>query len=45
LRGDGVAVIFATGYGDGIDLPERFADVSVVKKPYRADDIAGAIES
>jgi len=37
-----VPVIFATGYGDGIDLPERFAKAPVIKKPYNADDLAAS---
>lgn len=43
LAAAGVQVVFATGYGDGIDLPERFDGVCVVKKPYNAEDLAAAL--
>ena len=39
-----IPFVFATGYGDGIDLPERFAKTGVVKKPYNADDLAAAFQ-
>ncbi len=39
----GTPFIFATGYGDSIDLPERFAGAAVVKKPYSAADLAETI--
>ncbi len=42
LREAGTPFVFATGYGDGIDLPERFAGAVVVKKPYNADDLAAS---
>ncbi len=34
LRGRGVPFVFATGYGESIAVPERYADVPVVAKPY-----------
>jgi CheY-like chemotaxis protein len=38
-----IPFVFATGYGDQIDLPERFAEVAVIRKPYTADDLAEAV--
>jgi light-regulated signal transduction histidine kinase (bacteriophytochrome) len=43
LAAAGKPFVFASGYGDGIDLPERFADTPVVKKPYGAADLAAAV--
>lgn len=37
LAAKGVPFVFASGYGDGADLPEAHADVPVVTKPYSAD--------
>ena len=39
----GVPFLFATGYGDGLDLPERFAEVTLLKKPYSGAALAQAI--
>src|SRR3546814_6387869 len=39
----GVSFLFATGYGDGLDLPERFGDVTLLKKPYSGATLAQAI--
>jgi light-regulated signal transduction histidine kinase (bacteriophytochrome) len=39
----GIAFIFATGYGDGLELPARFAHVPLVKKPYSGATLAQAI--
>lgn len=39
----GVPFLFATGYGDGLDLPERFGDVVLLKKPYSGVTLAQAI--
>ena len=39
----GVGFLFATGYGDGLDLPERFGDVTLLKKPYSGATLAQAI--
>jgi light-regulated signal transduction histidine kinase (bacteriophytochrome) len=38
-----VPFIFATGYGDGLDLPERYGDVPLVKKPFNKDTLGAAI--
>ena len=38
-----VPFIFATGYGDSLDLPERFRWTGVVKKPFNKDSLATAI--
>jgi CheY-like chemotaxis protein len=44
LRARGVMVVFATGYGD---LPPGVADAAevVLRKPYRAEDLATAMEA
>ena len=39
----GVPFLFATGYGDGLDLPDRFSDVILLKKPYSGATLAQAI--
>lgn len=39
----GVPFIFATGYGDGLDLPERFRQTTLIKKPYTGATLAQAI--
>jgi CheY-like chemotaxis protein len=43
LRRQGVPFIFATGYGDSSIIPEDFADVRVVRKPYSDKDLMPAI--
>jgi light-regulated signal transduction histidine kinase (bacteriophytochrome) len=40
----GVPFIFATGYGDGLELPPRFQHVTLVKKPYSGATLAQALE-
>ena len=40
LKRLGVPFIFATGYGEGTSIPEGFADVPIVRKPY---DIAAVV--
>ncbi|WP_420145798.1 HWE histidine kinase domain-containing protein [Sphingobium sp.] len=39
----GIPFLFATGYGDGLELPSRFADVTLVKKPYNGATLAQAL--
>ena len=39
----GIPFLFATGYGDGLDLPDRFSDVILLKKPYSGATLAQAI--
>ena len=39
----GVPFIFATGYGDGLELPARFEHVALVKKPYSGATLAQAL--
>jgi light-regulated signal transduction histidine kinase (bacteriophytochrome) len=43
LQEKGVPFIFATGYGDGLDLPERFNNIPLVKKPFNKDTLGAAI--
>jgi CheY-like chemotaxis protein len=47
LRRRGIPFAFATGYGQGVQLPPELAaaSVPVVAKPYRADDIAKLVGS
>ena len=40
----GIPFLFATGYGDGLELPPRFQDVTLVKKPYSGATLAQALE-
>ncbi|WP_298402004.1 HWE histidine kinase domain-containing protein [Sphingobium sp.] len=39
----GIPFLFATGYGDGLELPERFEAVTLVKKPYSGATLAQAL--
>ena len=39
----GIPFLFATGYGDGLELPERFEGVTLVKKPYSGATLAQAL--
>lgn len=39
----GIPFLFATGYGDGLELPDRFAGVTLVKKPYSGATLAQAM--
>lgn len=39
----GIPFIFATGYGDGLELPSQFADVTLLKKPYSSATLAQAL--
>ncbi|MET0137956.1 MAG: HWE histidine kinase domain-containing protein [Sphingobium sp.] len=43
LADRGVPFLFATGYGDGLTLPDRHADIVLVKKPYSGATLAQAI--
>jgi light-regulated signal transduction histidine kinase (bacteriophytochrome) len=39
----GIPFIFATGYGDGLELPARFEAVTLLKKPYSGATLAQAL--
>ncbi|KFG90175.1 Chemotaxis protein CheY [Sphingobium herbicidovorans NBRC 16415] len=39
----GIGFLFATGYGDGLDLPERFSGITLIKKPYSGTTLGQAI--
>ena len=43
LRRKRVPFLFATGYGDGSIIPEEFADIRIVRKPYSGKDLMPAI--
>jgi len=43
LAEKGISFLFATGYGDGLELPDRFDDVTLLKKPYSGATLAQAI--
>jgi light-regulated signal transduction histidine kinase (bacteriophytochrome)/CheY-like chemotaxis protein len=40
----GIPFIFATGYGDSRMIPDKFRDVPVVRKPYSARSLVGAVD-
>lgn len=40
----GIPFLFATGYGDSLELPSRFRDTVLVKKPYSGATLAQALE-
>ena len=44
LRARGVPIIFCTGYGDS-GLREIDRGATVLRKPYRADDLTGALNA
>lgn len=39
LEAEGIPFMFATGYGDGGAIPERFSHVTIVRKPYEGRTI------
>ncbi|MCP1468943.1 light-regulated signal transduction histidine kinase (bacteriophytochrome) [Sphingobium sp. OAS761] len=39
----GIPFLFATGYGDGLELPPRFEHITLVKKPYSGATLAQAL--
>ncbi|WIW88493.1 HWE histidine kinase domain-containing protein [Sphingobium sp. V4] len=39
----GIPFLFATGYGDGLELPVRFQSMTLVKKPYSGATLAQAL--
>ncbi|HEY0854588.1 MAG TPA: HWE histidine kinase domain-containing protein, partial [Devosia sp.] len=41
----GIPFIFATGYGEGTSIPEGFADVPIVRKPYDIAAVVAALAS
>ena len=43
LAENGISFLFATGYGDGLDLPDRFGQLTLLKKPYSGATLAQAI--
>ncbi|SEI65026.1 Bacteriophytochrome (light-regulated signal transduction histidine kinase) [Sphingobium sp. AP50] len=43
LAEKGIPFLFATGYGDGLELPTRFEDVVLLKKPYSGATLAQAL--
>lgn len=45
LRELGIPFVFATGYGESAAVPERFADVPVLKKPYGSDQVVQVLAS
>ncbi len=38
-----IPFVFATGYGEMINVPDRFKDVSIVPKPYAEDTLRAAL--
>jgi light-regulated signal transduction histidine kinase (bacteriophytochrome)/CheY-like chemotaxis protein len=45
LQRMGTPFLFATGYGDTSAIPAEFADISIVRKPYSARELAAAIQA
>ncbi|BAI72592.1 hypothetical protein AZL_019540 [Azospirillum sp. B510] len=45
LRELGIPFVFATGYDESAAMPERFADVPVLRKPYGSDQVARVLAS
>ncbi len=43
LRKRGTPFLFATGYGEGAELPEVFTGVQIVRKPYSRSAIVAAL--
>jgi light-regulated signal transduction histidine kinase (bacteriophytochrome) len=43
LQRKNIPFVFATGYGDGLDLPKDLADVALLKKPFNKDTLGAAI--
>lgn len=43
LRARGIPFVFATGYGEGAELPDNLADVPIVRKPYSRETVARAL--
>lgn len=43
LRRAGTPFLFATGYGERMELPERFADIPIVAKPYSDESLSRAL--
>ncbi len=43
LSDAGTPFVFATGYGDQLDLPERLMHIPIVRKPYSTDTLGRAI--
>jgi len=39
----GVPFLFATGYGEQLDLPDRFAAVPIAQKPYNVRDLSALV--
>jgi hypothetical protein len=44
LRGRGVPIIFATGYGAS-ELPSRFQKDTALSKPFSYEELAGALRA
>ncbi|MBU0556404.1 MAG: response regulator [Alphaproteobacteria bacterium] len=40
----GIRFVFATGFGDAVDLAERQGAVAILKKPYRFEDLRRIID-
>jgi len=40
----GVAFLFATGYGDGVSIPQHLQQVAVIRKPYDANAILASLQ-
>jgi hypothetical protein len=45
LTARGIPFVFATGYGDGVTIPERFSGVPILRKPLTSDMILSAFSA
>ncbi|WP_409260307.1 HWE histidine kinase domain-containing protein [Pseudomonas putida] len=41
----GVPFLFATGYGDGVSIPQHLQQVAVIRKPYDANAILASLQA
>jgi len=39
LTEEGVPIVFVTGFGDDLELPEQLRDTPILKKPYNYSDL------
>lgn len=43
LKERGIPFVFATGYADSSQIPGKFADVPVVRKPYNGAELVNEL--
>lgn len=45
LLANGIPFVFATGYGDNSMIPDKFAEIPIVSKPYDANRLVTTLSS